>query len=485
MTKVKENAHHKSDAVEVTVEHKPECMVELTVKASPDLVKKGYRKAIKSIAKEVSIPGFRKGKAPDTLIVKNYHRPLEDRWQKEIADESFKEAQQLAKVPVLNGNSRITFDMKSHSQEDGAEMTFSFETEPVIPAIKPEDLEIVGVEPQKIEDKDVNQTIEDIRSYFGSFENVEGRAVKEDDYVTVDITNLETNELAVQNHRFQANLEKMPEWLYKLTKDMKVGDEKEGVSQADKDASEEEKKNHPPKKVSVKLNAIQALNLPALDDELAKKVGVATIDEMQTRLKKLLEKRAEKESMDAMRDSIADALVGKYKFEMPKSILEKEVAYRTKQLTSDPQYQQKVQGMSAEEKKESLANLAKHAENAVRLFYLCREVCDANKIDVTPDDVANQQIETPLDAMFVDRNDFYDYKSLSQEQRAIVFSRVMLKKAEDFLIGKAKKKKASEKKKEPAVKKTAKKAPAKKTVKKKSTTAKKGETKKRAPKDKA
>lgn len=489
MTSTQENTH-KSENVEVTVKKKPDCMVELLVKASESLVQSSYRKAIKSVAKEVSLPGFRKGKAPEALIVKSYKKPLEDRWQREIADTAFKEAQKVAKVPMLSQDTRISFDMKEKT-ESSAEMLFAFETEPAIPDFKPEDLEVIDLKPETIDDAKVDETIEHIRSFFGTWEDVTDRAVQTEDYVTVDIENLELDppEKSIANQRFRVHKENMAEWMLDLVVGMKTGDAKEGMSNPDKDAPESVKADTPAKKVRVTVLKIEKQILPAVDDELAKKVGVATADEMKTRLKDLLTHRAEKEATEAKRDYIADELIKACSFDLPQSILQRELQHRMKQLMEDKSYVSKLSTMSEDDKKAEVEKIKAHAENAIRLFYICRHLCEKYKIDVQPDDVS-AKVKTPLDAMFVDRSEFYDYKSLSQEQQAIVLSRVMLQKAEDFLIEKAKKVKAPEKKaeaKKVAAKKTAKKAPAKKAVKKtaakksakKASTSTKSATKKR------
>lgn len=484
MTSLQEK-NHKSDSIDVTVTIKPHCVAELLVKASPDLVQSSYRKAIKSIAKEVSIPGFRKGKAPDQLIEKNYKRHVEDRWKQEIADTAFNETQQLAKIPLLNGNARVTFDMKDHSYETGAEMTFSFETEPDVPSVDPTALEVIDVQPETIDEEKIQETIDHIRSFFGTWDPIEDRAVEEDDYVTLNIFNIEKEpeEKALSNTRFKVNRENMAKWMYDLALGMKKGETREGVSTPDEDAPEEFIKENPAKKVRIELINIQALQLPAVDDELAKKVGASSVEEMTSRLKQLLENRALKDAKEKQRDFIADKLVEEYPFDLPESIIQKEVQFRVKQLTNDPQFQERLKTMSEEEKKESIENVRTHALNAVRLFYICREICNKNKLDITPEDLVPAKMDSPLDAMFVDRNDFYDYKSMSQEQQAIVLSRIMLHKAEDYIIEKGKKipdtaEKPKAAKKTPA-KKAAKKA-VKKAVAKKGESSEKTETKKRA-----
>ncbi|MCB1084849.1 MAG: hypothetical protein KDK60_01965, partial [Chlamydiia bacterium] len=90
------------------------------------------------------------------------------------------------------------------------------------------------------------------------------------------------------------------------------------------------------------------------------------------------------------------------------------------------------------------------------------------------------------EAMFSDQTDLYTSKEQSQEQKAIAMSRLLLSKAEDFLISKAKivppkpKKKAPEKK----VAEEKKEAPAKKVAPKKTAAKKTTGEKKAAPKKK-
>ena len=96
-----------SDDVRVLVHRKPACRIEMDVKTSPQMVKEARKNAIKSVGKEVSIHGFRKGRAPEEIILKKFPNYVEKQLHKEIADLAFAAAQKEAKVPVLNKNYQI------------------------------------------------------------------------------------------------------------------------------------------------------------------------------------------------------------------------------------------------------------------------------------------------------------------------------------------------------------------------------------------
>ncbi len=463
-----EQKEYKSEAVTFTIERKPECVAEYKVKTSADLVKKARKNAIRAVSKEVSLPGFRKGRAPDHLIVKKFAGPLEERWQKAIADETFRECQKLAHTPLLGEDARISFNVDKHSLEEGAEVTYTFETEPLVPKIDLATIEIEEVKKETVDAKKIEETLHDIQMFFCEWEKISDRGIKEGDHgvIDVDIVETEPPQKALTNARFQVDKKKMAKWMHDLIIGMKIGEAKEGLSEPDPDASEEEKKATPPKKVRMILRSIENPKLPPIDDALAQKLGAKDEKEMRENLEKLLNKQAEEHAQKHYREQVSKHLVETYPFDLPKSLLQKETQFRIKQLVADPAFQQKMMGMNEEERKAAIKDIETQGEKAVRLFYISRHIIEENKIPVSPSEV-HQEVKTPLEALFSDQSDIYNAKEQSQEQKAIAMSRLILSKAEDFLISKAKIVPPKAKKKAAPKKTTAKKkaAPKKKTTK--------------------
>lgn len=468
----------KSDTVTFTAEYKPHCVVEYKVKVTPPIVQKARRDSIRSIAKEVSLPGFRKGKAPEALIVKKFPEPLKERWEKAIADATFYECQIISKIPILNQDVKITFNVERYSSEEGAELTYAFETEPTVPTIDTGKIELIEQNRQTVDKQKIDETIDQILHYFAQWEKISDRPVKKDDYVVVDVDIIEEDppRTALSNTRFQVNREKMAKWMLDLVIGMKEGEHKEGVSIPDDDAPEEHKKESPPKKVRLTLRSIEKVKLPEVNDELAKKVGASTAQEMREKLEILLNKQAEDEVQNAYREQINTHLIENYKFELPKSILQKETQFRIKQLASDPQFQRQITKMSEDERKQAIQDIEKQGNRAIQLFYIARKIIQDQKIQISPNEV-HQEVKTPLEAMFSTQSDLYSAQEQSQEQQTIAMSRLMLTKAESYLISQAKiippkPKKTAEKKLEkktqtPPAKKKAAKKPNKTTVEKK------------------
>lgn len=440
MTEDQENqAEYQSKEVSFTVKRKPACVVEYKVKASPELVKKAKQEAVKAVSKEVSLPGFRKGRAPNHLVLKKFPDPIKKEWEKTIANATFTSCQGLAKIPIAAEDTQIHFDITNCSLEEGANITFSFESEPLVPEISLDDIELEEVSKEIIDEKVIEETLGSIQSYFAQWENVSERPAEEGDaaIIDLDIIEEEPHEHVFVDARFEIKKGVMSQWLHEMLIGMKVNDSKEGLSKPDADASPEDKEKFLPKKVRVTLKKIQTPHYPPIDDDLAQKVGVQTTQELRENLEKLLSAQADKAAQEKYRKQITTHLLEKYPFELPKTLLVKETQFRIKQLLQDAEFQKEVVTMNDDQKKEILKTIESQGEKAVRLFYLSRRVIEKHHLKISPADIP-QESATLLEALFSDRSDLYTAQKQSQEQTAIAASRLALTKAEDFLISKAK-----------------------------------------------
>lgn len=426
-----------SSEVKVTIHRKPACLVEFEVESSKELVEKAYKSAIKDVAKEVSLPGFRKGKAPDDMVVKNYPKEVDRRWQECIADLAFRESGKLANVPLLQKDSRVTFKMKSHSHEN-ASLTLTFETHPVIPTVDPKTITLKKVERPAVNDEKVQETIRQMLFFFAEWKPVTDRPVKEGDYAMLDVDVVEETPATplFSNTRFEVSDKGMAKWMKDLVVGQTAGASREGVSVADTDATEAEKKEFKPKKVRVVIRSIQEATLPALDDSFAKKVGVANLDELNQSITRLLNDQANAHVRQALRDQASEALLIHYAFDLPASLIERETHFRMKQLLADTQFQKHWQGLSDDEKRKMVDSLYQQSQKAVRMFYLCRKIIADAKISITAEDLPKPP-STPLEVLVNPTGALHDWNQNPEIQHAEAFSRLVLEKAEDYVIDNA------------------------------------------------
>jgi len=420
-----------NELVELKVQYQPHCVVEFSVKASPALVKKAHQEAIKSVAKDTTLPGFRKGKAPDAIIVKNFSSAVDKAWQQKIAEQAFRESEKLAQIPVLNSDTKVGFTMVRHSLEDGAEMSFHFETEPKTPDVDLEALSLKKEPYQEVSQDAIDETLRKIRLFFATWEPVVNRPVQSGDFIVVDLDALEESGpvRVFTEARLEVSEATMAQWMRDIVIGMESEETREGISEPDATASAEDKERFQPKKVRVFVQFIEEPVLPVVDDDFARTVGADSASILMDRLRTLLQKQEDKTQRDKYRDELTHLLLEKYSFDIPQSLLHKEVQHRVGRFVKNPQFKK----LTEEERKEELENIKKQAEEALRLFYLCKKVAIDHNLVISASDL-EAPVETPLDAMFADRE--LSNPNKTEEQKNLLMSRMLLEKAQDFLIDK-------------------------------------------------
>lgn len=425
-----------TEELSVTVEHLPNCEIKFTVHAKPKLISQAKEKATKIIVKDVSIPGFRKGKAPIDLIEKRFGQAIKEKTIQELADLAFRQSQELTKLHILNAQSRITYDLKSFDEVIGADMTYQFEIEPKVPSVSIDDISMPEVKKEELSDEKLNETIDSIRSYFSILDVVSDRPAQSGDFVIVDIEDMDSTppQKVFNKMRFEMSERGMAEWMKELLDGMNTGESKEGVSRPNLNDSDKIKEQYQHKKVRVTLHEIQSAKLPEINDDLAKKVGAQSIEEMQSQLKVQLSKKLELDHKDALREKLCEILLDKYPFDLPKSLIQREYDHRMHFLHQDKNFEKTWRTMTQDEQNQMTAKTMKESENAIRLFYIFRKVMLEHKVKLALPEKHHDPINM-IEAMFMHNRD-QDYEHANEEQRAIILSKSMLSSAQDYLLEK-------------------------------------------------
>lgn len=481
-----EKEEFKNDLVHVVVHRKPHCVVEYEVDAARSICVEAQKKAARSIGKEVVVPGFRKGKAPVEIVAKRYPHDLDKRWQEGIANAAFREAANLAQVPLVRNDATISFKMHSHSK-DGAKVTLSFETVPSVPAVDPAKCVLNAVKRPEVNEEKVDETIRQTQMFFSKWVPVEGRAVEEGDFLILDVEVLDQDppQMLFSNTRFEVADKSMAQWMKDLVIGKNVGEKAEGTSVPDPELSEEEKKEFPPKKVRVTIKAIEKVELPELNDDFAKNLGVATVGELKEKIEALLNKKADEHVREQQREQVTEFLMSQ-SFEIPHSVLEKETQFRLQQMIQDPNFKKQWDESDETKRGELIDNTKKNAEKAVKIFYLCRKIAADQNMSITPKDVPLANTD-PLESLLYPSAERHDPRQPDVKQ-AEAYSKILLEKTEDWVIAHARiapageKKPAAEKKEKSEAASPKKKATKKAAAPKKKATPEKAAAKKASPK---
>jgi trigger factor len=419
----------------VHVTRKPGCIVHLDINVDPVAAKAAYTKATKAVSKEVSIPGFRKGKAPESVIIQQFGKHVQREWQDLILNTAFKEF--LGKTglyPFSTDHSSIRrAEVKNASLENGAQVVIEYEAKPVIPPIDPASMVLKAVEREKITAEQVDQTLHQIQLHHAEWHLVTDRPVQDGDFVDLSIEALEEPPRSIcKEMRFEVAQGKMGEWMRKLVLGRHVNDVVEGMSEreADLDAAVEFK----PTLCRITLHKIRTAALPSLDDALAAKVGVSTLEELRPRIEEDLNRRADGAVKDQMRAQVEEILLSRYPFEVPSSLIEKQRKEVLEARVRRMSQQEVPPEQMAAALQSATSEISGELDRAYRLFFIARKVAEEQGIEVYENEVMQEmmrQLMLPPDQALI------DHSTNPEEARSKLYVNVLSQKVLDYLASKA------------------------------------------------
>ncbi len=419
-----------NDHVKILLEKHPGCQVVIHVDVVPNATEAAYQKAIKAINKEVSLPGFRKGKAPTDIILQRYSSHVDQEWKEILVQTAFKEAVNLSQVYPLSQEMIKKPELKHASKDKGASIIFSFESTPNIPNIDPKDLTLKSVEKKAVTQDDIETAMENLRLHHAEWEEVEG-AIEEGHYIDVDIENADKpGDFICQNTRFEVADKKMGDWMRKLVVGKHVNETVEGMSER----SEEMDQAAPfvPTHCKITINSIKSAKLPSIDDALAKKVGAASVSELKERIEKSLELQSEGAIREELRQQLDHILAEKYAFDVPSSLIHSELKNRIDYAKRELH----KAGKSDQEIADKIENLRESLEQEVlrafRLFFISRRVADENQITVSQGELVKE-----LMMQLYSQTSPMDSAMDTEEARSKIYVSLLSKKVKDFLIDRA------------------------------------------------
>ena len=174
--------------MQTSVKELPGSRVEVEVEVPPAAVEKGVNRAARSLAREMRLPGFRKGKAPPSMVIQRLgFGPVFDEALRDSLPEWYERALLDSRVsPVGDPNVEVV----SAPEAEGEPLRFKFEIG-VRPKARLGDykgLEVGRAEPD-VPDDIVDREIERVREGFAKLEPVE-RPAAEGDALLIDFEGL-------------------------------------------------------------------------------------------------------------------------------------------------------------------------------------------------------------------------------------------------------------------------------------------------------
>ena len=283
-------------------------------------------KAYLKVRTQVSIPGFRKGKAPRKMIENMYGEGIfYDEAFEMIFDEVYGPAVEENKVDVVD---RPEIEI----QQIGTGKNLQFTAEVfVVPEVTLGEYKGIAVKKEvtEVTDAQVDAKLEEERNKQATEVEVDDRAVIEGDTVNLDYAGsvdgvafaggtAEGQTLKIGSHTFIPGFEEQ-------MVGMSIGEEKDlNVTFPEKYHSDELAGKAAV--FHVKVNSITATELPALDDDFAKDISeFDTLDEYKADIRAKLEAQAAQRDQDAFTNAVVEKVMENATVEIPNAMVERQI----------------------------------------------------------------------------------------------------------------------------------------------------------------
>lgn len=349
---------------------------------------------IDEVKDQVQIKGFRKGKVPVSHIKKVYGRSLMVEVMQAAVEETSRKA-------MVDRNERPALQPKIELPEDSAEiekvidgkadlaygMTFE-----VLPKITVADFSNLKLERMvaDVEDSAVDKAVGDLVNRSTSYETVADRAAGDGDRITMDFVGKIDGEafeggtgegvtLVVGQGGFIPGFEEG-------LKGAKAGDERAVTATFPAEYGAK----HLAGKVAVfdvKVTDVAAPKKPEVDDEFAKTLGAPDLAKLREMVKAQLQAEHERVTRARLKRQLLDELEKSHDFALPPSLVDSEFESVWNEVTAGMKSQEKTFESEGKTEESAKAEYRRIAERRVRLGLIIGEVGEANKIQVTQDEM--------------------------------------------------------------------------------------------------
>ncbi|MGQ7297944.1 trigger factor [Quadrisphaera sp. KR29] len=365
--------------------------VKLTVEVPFAELKPSLDKAYRSIAGQVSVPGFRRGKVPPRVIDQRFGRGV-------VIQEAVNDAlpgfyqqavQESAVRPLGQPDVEIT-EVPGGEGADAGELKFTAEVD-VRPSIDLPDFSTISVTVDDVEvtDADVEAKLEELRVRFGTLVPVE-RAVQTEDSVTLDLT------ASIDGEQVDS--------AEGITYVVGRGTMLEGIDDALEGASVDEERSFTTTlaggehageaaEVTVVVRSVKVRELPELDDDFAQLASeFETVEELRADLRSKAEDEAVFRQGVQARDKVLEALLEQVEVPVPDGVVEDEV-------------HRHLENESRLEDDEHRAEVTEETRRVLRTQFLLDAVAEQEQVSVAQQELV-EYIVAQAPAYGMDPNSF-------------------------------------------------------------------------------
>lgn len=433
-------------------------MAKLTIEVSAEELEKAIEDAYQKNKNKISIPGFRKGKAPRKMIENMYGREVfyEDAANALIPD-AYEKALEECEEEIVSSPKVDVVQLES-----GKPFIFTAEV-----ALKPE-VTLGKYKGVKVEKADTAVTEEEVEAEIKKEQeknsrtvDVTDRAVQKDDVATIDFEGF------VDGVAFEGG--KGADYLLTIGSGTFIPGFEDALIGAEIGRETEVNVTFPedyqaaelagkPAVFKCTVKKLQEKQIPALDEDFVSEVSDEsdTVEEYKEEIRKNLSDKKEADAKNAKEDAVIDAIIEDAKMEIPDAMVETQ----QRQLLQDYAQRMQAQGISMEQymqftgltSQALMEQVKPQALKRIQSRLVLEAVVAAENLTATEEDF-EEEVKTMAEIYQMEADKVKEL--LGENGKKQVLDDICVKKAVEFVVDNAKEEKAAKK---TAAKKTTKKA---------------------------
>jgi trigger factor len=374
---------------------------EIKIEIEPQQVRDAYDRISERYAKAATVPGFRRGHAPRSVVRTRYKSEIRGDVLRELLPDAVNGAIGEHSLAAI-GEPDVQLDNTEaleHFGEQPITVKVGLEVFPEVKLGQYKQLEVTRRQ-RPVEEKDVERMIEGLREGLASLEPVEDRPSQAGDTVTVNFHGViqdRTNEEDIKADDIDILIGGdgvQQEFSDNLTGVNPDDSRTFTVTYADDFQTEELAGKTVEYKADV--TAVRRKELPAVDDEWARSIGEEfdSLANLRTKIREDLEKRSVADADERLRSNVMQKLLEAHEFEVPQSLVDQQTSHRLQSVVRD------MIGRGIDPRATQIdwegarGELKLQAEKDVRATMLLDQIAEQEKITVS-----DEEIEAEIDAV--------------------------------------------------------------------------------------
>ena len=365
------------------------CRRELELEIPAEEVSKKMESVAKEFARLAMIPGFRKGKAPVSLIRRRFAEDIKGEVLQTLVPERVEKALAEQKLSPVT---QPKVDKLDFNEGQPVKFRAVFEVMPEFELSSYKGLEL-EMSTMDITEEDVAKALEETRERAATFAPVESRGIQDGDFAQVKLVGTPEgggDPLKADSVLCHIGAEETMEPFNTHLRGANVGDHKNFDVEYPADYPDPKlagKEFH----YAVDVLGIKTKKLPELNDDFAKDVSDAqTLDELKKRVRDGLEHQRDHKKKELLHEKVLAELVKKHDFPVPESLVEHQMDVRLERVVRSLA----AQGVDPRAVNVDWVTLRRRQEDRarddVKAELIIDRIATTENIDVTEEDLARE-----------------------------------------------------------------------------------------------